>query len=132
MTTADSATPARRPIVVYIGIAAHALPASFSDEARRQIGAGIEVAMAELIALGYDARWCGVTTAPAAAVTAVRAAVEGVAVECVLIGAGLRTTDAVLLLFEQIVNEVHRSCPRAALCFNSSPDDSAAAVRRWR
>ena len=52
-------------------------------------------------------------------------------VDCVLIGAGLRKTDQVLVLFEQIVNAVRVACPGAALCFNTVPEDSAEAVRRW-
>lgn len=129
-TTAPEAST-RQPIVVYVGIEWQALPPSFSDDVRRNIRIGIEAAMAELIALGYDARWCGVTTDPLAAVAALRVALERDDVDCVLFGAGLRKTDAALVLFEQLVNVVHRSCPRAALCFNSTPEDSAAAVRRW-
>jgi len=87
--------------------------------------------MVELLGLGYDATWCGVGVDPVAAVAAVREALRGRAVVGVLIGAGLRKTDQALLLFERIVNEIHTSCPRAAICFNSTPDDSAAALRRW-
>lgn len=120
---------ARRPVVVYIGIEPAQLPPSFAPDRRLQIEAGIEAAMRELQAR-HDARWCGVGMDPAAAVATVRAALDGAAVDCVLIGAGLRITDAALVLFEAIVNEVHRRCPQAALCFNSTPADSAAAVER--
>jgi hypothetical protein len=119
------------PIVVYVGIEWNQLPESFSDETKRNVKAGVEGAMAELMRLGYDARWCGVTTDPEAAVATLRAVIAGDAVDCVLVGAGLRKTDQALVLFERILNEVHASCPRASICFNSTPEDSAAAVRRW-
>jgi hypothetical protein len=121
----------RRPIVVYVGIEPDRLPDSFTPERRLAIKAGVEGAMAELLALGYDARWCGVATDPDAAIATLRAALADAAVDCVLVGAGLRTTEPALALFERLVNEVRASCPRAAICFNSKPEDSAAAVQRW-
>ncbi|MCX7035816.1 MAG: hypothetical protein NT064_04435 [Proteobacteria bacterium] len=50
--------------------------------------------------------------------------------DCVLIGAGLRAADK-LLLFEKLLNIVHTHAPNAKICFNSSPADSTEAVRRW-
>jgi hypothetical protein len=50
--------------------------------------------------------------------------------DCILIGAGLRA-PAQLLLFEKLLNLVHRNAPSAKICFNSSPADSAEAVQRW-
>lgn len=120
----------RRSVVVYIGIEWDQLPDSFPLERRLAIKAGIEGAMVEL-GRRHDARWCGVPMDVARAVVAVRAAIDDGDVDAVLIGAGLRTADPALVLFEAIVNEVHRGCPRAAICFNSSPGDSAAAVARW-
>jgi hypothetical protein len=122
---------ASKPIVVYIGIEWSELPPSFSDEMKLKVKAGVEGAMVELRGLGYDASWCGVGLDPDAAAATVREALRGRDVAGVLIGAGLRKTDSALVLFERIVNEVHTSCPRAAICFNSTPDDSAAALRRW-
>lgn len=117
--------------MVYVGIEWSELPPSFSPEAKLQIKAGIEQAVTELRDLGYDVIWCGVGMDPASARSTVRQVLEGRAVDCVLIGAGLRKTDAALTLFEVIVNQAHTSCPGAALCFNSVPGDSAAAVQRW-
>ncbi len=118
-------------IVVYVGIEWDQLPDSFAPEAKLAVKADVEGAMAELVGLGHDARWCGVTTEPEAAVATLRAALDGHAVDCVLIGAGLRKIDQALVLFERLVNEVHARCPRAAICFNGTPADSAAAVQRW-
>lgn len=119
------------PVVLYVGIEWDQLPDSFAPEVKQRIKAGIAHAMTDLRALGVDARWCGVPTDPTAAVALVRGAVAATPVDCVLIGAGLRKTDQVLVLFEQIVNAVHAACPGAALCFNTVPEDSADAVRRW-
>ena len=50
---------------------------------------------------------------------------------CVIIGAGLREPARHLLLFEKILNLVHRLAPEAAIAFNSTPADTAEAVQRW-
>jgi hypothetical protein len=49
----------------------------------------------------------------------------------VLIGAGLRQPPERLLLFERIVNLIHRLAPKASICFNTTPADTAEAVQRW-
>ena len=36
-----------------------------------------------------------------------------------------------LLLFEKILNLVHRLAPDAGIAFNSTPADTAEAVQRW-
>jgi len=51
--------------------------------------------------------------------------------DCVLVGAGLRQPGERLLLFERIINLVHRHAPQARICFNSNPADSLEAVQRW-
>lgn len=51
--------------------------------------------------------------------------------DCVVIGAGLRVPPERLLLFEKILNHVHRLAPRASICFNTNPADTIGAVQRW-
>jgi hypothetical protein len=51
--------------------------------------------------------------------------------DCVLIGAGLRQPPERLLLFERIINLIHRLAPNAAICFNTTPADTTEAVQRW-
>ena len=51
--------------------------------------------------------------------------------DCVVIGAGLRAPPERLFLFEKVLNLVHRLAPRASICFNTTPADTAEAVRRW-
>ncbi len=50
--------------------------------------------------------------------------------DCVLIGAGLRAPEH-LRLFEKLLNRVHALAPKAKICFNTTPEDSAEAVQRW-
>lgn len=51
--------------------------------------------------------------------------------DIVLIGAGVRRDEDHMLLFERLVNIVHRHAPAARICFNSGPTDSSEAVLRW-
>ena len=49
-----------------------------------------------------------------------------------MIGAGLRIVAPYFLLFEKLINLVHRHAPASTkLCFNSNPTDTAEAVKRW-
>jgi alpha-galactosidase/6-phospho-beta-glucosidase family protein len=48
-----------------------------------------------------------------------------------VIGAGLRVPPERLMLFEKILNHVHRLAPRASICFNTNPADTTEAVQRW-
>ncbi|MEM8555510.1 MAG: hypothetical protein AAGF71_11895 [Pseudomonadota bacterium] len=50
--------------------------------------------------------------------------------DVVLIGAGVRTDPDEFLLFETLINVVHSKAPQAAICFNTGPTDSLAAVQR--
>ena len=52
------------------------------------------------------------------------------AYDCVMIGAGLRAPER-LILFERLLNLVHAHLPKAKICFNTTPADSAEAVQRW-
>src|SRR5262249_40312932 len=51
--------------------------------------------------------------------------------DCVVIGAGLRLPPSRLVLFEEVVNAVHRSAPQAALTFNTRAEDCGAAAAPW-
>ncbi|MFY0532283.1 hypothetical protein [Nannocystis pusilla] len=48
-----------------------------------------------------------------------------------MIGAGIRTAPAHLLLFERLIDLIHTLAPDARLCFSTSPDSAAQAVLRW-
>ena len=52
--------------------------------------------------------------------------------DCIIIGAGLRVVPPYFLLFEKLINVIHRNAPASTkLCFNSDPTDTAEAVKRW-
>jgi hypothetical protein len=50
---------------------------------------------------------------------------------CVVVGGGIRKHEPLLELFENVVNLVRQHAPRAAIAFNSTPEDTADAARRW-
>ena len=61
----------------------------------------------------------------------VEKAVRSKPFDCVVIGAGLREPSELLLLFEKVINLVHKHAPQAAIAFNSNPTDTAEAAQRW-
>ncbi|HEY1011290.1 MAG TPA: hypothetical protein VGE07_01215 [Herpetosiphonaceae bacterium] len=93
----------------------------------RAAGAGAEQRLREL---GHTVSQCLVDFG-ATAEAAVVAALAARPCDCVMIGAGIRAAPQHTRLFETIVNAVRRQAPGAALCFNSSPDDTLDAVLRW-
>ena len=90
----------------------------------------IDAQIERVRALGYDVTSCLVDLGDTAeAVTS--KALQSEKFDCVLVGAGLRQPGERLILFETIINLIHRLAPDASICFNSNPADSADAVRRW-
>ncbi|MGZ8995829.1 MAG: hypothetical protein ACXW3P_04930 [Rhodospirillales bacterium] len=79
---------------------------------------------------GYDVTVCFIDRGGTAG-DAVGEALSAGPYDAVMIGAGVRKDDEVFLLFEKVINVVHRGAPSARICFNTGPMDSAAAVRRW-
>jgi hypothetical protein len=51
--------------------------------------------------------------------------------DVVVIGAGLRVLAPMAEQFEKLMNVLHRQAPGARLAFNTQPDDSDVAARRW-
>ncbi|MDH2405541.1 hypothetical protein QCM77_37465 [Bradyrhizobium sp. SSUT18] len=90
----------------------------------------IEAQLLRLRDLGYEVTSCLIDL-DAAAEAAVTAALRDERFDCVVIGAGLREPKERLLLFEKVLNLVHRLAPDAAICFNTTPADTAEAVQRW-
>lgn len=90
----------------------------------------IETQLLRLRGLGYEVTSCLIDL-DAAAEAAVTAALRDESFACIVIGAGLREPKQRLLLFEKVLNLVHRLAPNAAICFNTTPADTAEAVQRW-
>jgi hypothetical protein len=104
-----------------------ALPPGF-DAAK--IHAGIEVGMKQMAERGWQADLCLVNPDDTATLT-VQQQLALVHYDCVVIGGGLRIPPKSLLLFETLVNAVHKSAPHASIAFNTSPQDTADAAARW-
>ena len=51
--------------------------------------------------------------------------------DCVVIGAGVRLPAPRLVVFEAVINAVHKAAPGAAIALNTRPEDSADAAARW-
>jgi hypothetical protein len=85
---------------------------------------------AALEALGHRAELCLTDDGDTAEAVLARA-LDAAPCDCVVVGAGVRVPPHRLPLFERVINLVHRHAPGAAICFNTRPDDTAAAARRW-
>ncbi len=93
------------------------------------VRAFIESQLERLRASGYDVVGCLVDLGDTAEAVTVEC-LQSHRFDCVVIGAGLRAEDR-LLLFEKLLNLVHVHAPGAKLCFNTTPKDTVEAVRRW-
>jgi len=92
--------------------------------------AGLKSSEAELTGLGYSVQTC-LTDFGETAEAVVQSRLQQKQFDCVLIGAGIRANPSNFILFEKLINVVHEHAPQARLCFNTMPNDTAAAVKRW-
>lgn len=120
--------PDTRPHVLVIGLDPRRVPGPWDPG---PVVAAIEAGMRALAESGYAAESCligldGHDDIPAR----VTAALQEHAWDCVIVGGGLRKEEELVGTFETVVNLVHRLAPRAAMGFNSRPDDLLAVVER--
>jgi DNA-binding LacI/PurR family transcriptional regulator len=92
--------------------------------------AGLKSAEEELTRLGYSVQMC-LTDFGETAEAVVQSRLGQKQFDCILIGAGVRTNSNNFMLFEKLINVVHKHAPQAKICFNTLPSDTAAAVKRW-
>ena len=104
-----------------------ALPPGFNAE---KIHAGIAVALRQMTERGWHADLWLIRPDGTAPSTLERQLVTNV-YDCVVIGGGIRIPPKSLLLFETLINAVHKAAPGAAIAFNTRPEDSADAAARW-
>jgi hypothetical protein len=117
------------PRILAIGIhPAHADCSNMPGLTPQLVLAYIDSQLQRLRDMGYEVESCLVN--PDAWEDAVISHLGPMEFDCILIGAGLRDPTR-LLLFEKVVNLVHARAPRSKLCFNTTPADTAEAVRRW-
>jgi hypothetical protein len=104
-----------------------ALPPGFDAE---KIHAGIAVGMRQMAERGWQADLCLVRPDETAAIALDRQ-LSSATYDCVVIGGGLRIPPKSLLLFEALINTVHKAAPGASIAFNTRPQDTADAAARW-
>lgn len=104
-----------------------ALPPGFNAE---KINAGIAIGAAKLKERGWQADLCMIAPDETAGPILEKQLASAV-YDCVVIGGGLRLPPKSLLLFETVVNAVHKGAPKAAIAFNTRPEDTADAAARW-
>ena len=95
-----------------------------------KVMAGLKADETRLRNLGYDVELC-LHDLGETAETFVRDRLRPKQFDCIVIGAGVRTIPKYFILFEKLINVVHEHAPRAKLCFNTKPSDTAEAVQRW-
>ncbi|HEY6103537.1 MAG TPA: hypothetical protein VI007_09975 [bacterium] len=104
-----------------------ALPPGMSVE---KVHAGVEVALKQFAARGWEGDVCYIRPDETAG-PSVERQLASARYDCVVIGAGVRLPPRRLAVFETVINTVRKAAPRAAIAFNTRPDDSADAAARW-
>ncbi len=94
------------------------------------VRAYIDAEIGRLGDLGYATESC-LTDLGDTALQVVEQALRSRPFDCIVIGAGLREPPERLLLFERVLNLVHRLAPGSAIAFNTNPGDTAEAAQRW-
>jgi len=94
-----------------------------------KINAGIAVAVAKIKERGWQGDTCMITPDESGRVM-LEQALQATTYSCVVIGGGLRLPPKSLVLFEMVVNAVHRAAPSAKIAFNTRPEDTADAAAR--
>ena len=108
----------------------------FSDPAlppgadAQKIQAGIDLAATQIAERGWQGDLCMISPDDAG-IDRLKAQMAGADYDCVVIGGGMRLPPKSLGLFERVLNAVHHGAPKAAIAFNTKPDDTADAVARW-
>ncbi|WP_026791971.1 hypothetical protein [Pleomorphomonas oryzae] len=104
-----------------------ALPPGFDAE---KIRAGIAIGMSKLRERGWQADECMISPDDAGRAT-LEKQLASTNYDCVVIGGGMRLPPKGLVMFEIVVNLVHKAAPGAAIAFNTRPEDTAEAAARW-
>jgi len=104
-----------------------ALPPGLDAE---KINSGIAIGVAKLKERGWQADLCMIPPDETAG-PMLEKQLASATYDCVVIGGGLRLPPKGLLLFERVINVVHKAAPEAVIAFNTRPEDTAEAAARW-
>jgi hypothetical protein len=102
------------------------LPPGFDAD---KINAGIAVAVDKIAERGWQGDICMITPDEAGQAM-LEQQLKGANYACVVIGGGLRIPPKGLVLFETVVNIIHRAAPGAVIAFYTKPEDTADAAAR--
>jgi hypothetical protein len=103
-----------------------ALPPGFNAD---KIQAGIDDAAAKIAERGWVGDLCMIPP-DTAGIATLEKQLAGATYDCVVIGGGIRIPPKGLVLFERVVNAIHKGAPAAAIAFNTHPEDTAEAAAR--
>src|SRR5450631_4239363 len=109
-----------------VDFSAPSLPPGFNAE---KINAGIALGVKKIEEHGWKGDTCMITP-DAAGSAMLEKALTGADYDCVVIGGGMRLPPKGLVLFETVVNIIHKAAPNAAIAFNTRPEDTADAAAR--
>ncbi len=104
-----------------------ALPPGLSAE---KIQAGIDVAAGKMAERGWVGDICNIPPDDSG-IAMLEKQLASATYDCIVIGAGLRLPPKGLLMFEKVVNAIHKGAPASAIAFNTRPEDTAEAAGRW-
>ncbi|MFT3889011.1 MAG: hypothetical protein QM713_12735 [Arachnia sp.] len=104
--------------------------AAFPTVDAAQVQAGLDAAAAELAELGLDFETC-LLDRSVDAEEQFRAALIGRRYDIIVFGGGVRLEPSMTPLFEKLINLARIHAPESVLCFNTGPDTTVEAVRRW-
>jgi hypothetical protein len=103
------------------------LPPGFNAD---KINEGIRIAEAAMAERGWQGDLCMIPPDDSG-IAMLSAKLAQTNYDCVVIGGGLRIPPKSLILFEKVVNAIHQGAPKAAIAFNTRPQDTAEAAARW-
>ena len=104
-----------------------ALPPGLNAE---KIYAGIDVAATKIAEKGWLGDICNIAPDDGGIAT-LEKQLATTTYDCVVVGGGLRLPPKGLLMFEKVVNSIHKTAPGAAIAFNTRPEDTTEAADRW-
>ncbi|MEU0301673.1 hypothetical protein ABZ252_19745 [Streptomyces sp. NPDC006175] len=133
MTHGSGAPLPRDTKVLSIGLHPRALDYSRMpgnvDEAT--LTARIEAGTTALRESGFDAVPCLIDASVERAEATVRRHLAEDVFGLAMIGGGIRMAPESTLLFERLVNVLTEAAPGIRLCFNTAPENTVEALRRW-
>jgi hypothetical protein len=95
-----------------------------------QVRQGLAAAKAKVESSGHTVDFCFLRDDPSD-IALIERALRAQRYDTIVVGAGIRLQAKHLLLFEKIINMIHRAAPEAAISFNTTPLDTSDAVLRW-